>query len=175
MTVPKSSSIVFGVGSPHADDRIGWEICDAITSLNDFHHSVVEVAKLKSPIEMMNWLPEYRSSDAPTRMIICDGCEGLGAAGQVGWWRWPSNEFAKLSGSGTHDFSVPQVLDLATSLNRLPPMVELWAVEKSGSDDLVGGKPLPANIVAALHQVATKVFQSILAASPLEGNDCFSG
>ncbi len=157
---PSASTLICGVGSPHGDDRIGWVICDELQSLAV---GDTNVTKLKSPIELLNWLPEPSAartsvgSLGPDRLIICDACCGLDQPGEIAHWTWPSNNFQSLRWSGTHDFSVPQVLSLAATLGRLPVQVDVWAIEKSERTSQSSEMPFLAHICDAVSKVADQI------------------
>lgn len=163
----EASTLIVGVGSAHGDDRIGWIVCDRLAgelktagSEND-----IEVVKLKSPIELMNWLPEERSAKAPRRLIICDACSGLGGVGEVAHWQWPSTVFGDLHWSGTHDFSVLQTLTLADTLGRLPQSVDIWGIEKGDGPRSLGENEFCDAITHGIQQATTQIHHSTLLAN----------
>ncbi|TWT48049.1 hypothetical protein Pla22_50490 [Rubripirellula amarantea] len=119
MTKPKT--LVVGIGSPHGDDAIGWLVADALKESTDGGETRIE--KAASPIEIFNAIDDCE------RLILCDGCSGLGSPGDTRRWQWPSSEFGQVNWSGTHDFSLIATLQLGERLNRLPPQVVVWAIE----------------------------------------------
>ena len=146
----KTKILVVGVGSPHGDDQVGWRVVEAIESRN-----LGEATRLRlagRPIDLLDWLEDVQ------RLYICDACRGLGVPGDVRSWRWPTQEIADLSWSGTHDLSLPAVLRLADQLGRLPPQLEVWAVE--GQESLVQESMSPA-VLAAVTPVARAIESEI--------------
>lgn len=145
-TIPRT--LVAGIGSPHGDDQAGWQV---IRELRDSHLATdVEFRITRSPADLLDWLEDRHN------VIIIDACQGLG---QPGEWRrldWPASELATCLTAGTHDFSLPAALTLATQLNRLPSQVEIWMIEartdqvgEAMSGDVLTGLP---GLVAALRQ-----------------------
>lgn len=95
-----------------------------------FSDRILDVAILRTPADLLDRLPLV-PGDArrPGRLVICDGCVGLGAPGT---WRrasWPTEDVSALRGSGSHDLSLADVLALARQLNCLPDDVVLWLIE----------------------------------------------
>lgn len=175
----KTSTLIAGVGSAHGDDRVGWMICDQLAV--EFEGATpppnIEVIKLKSPIELMNWLPEARDPGTPSQLIICDACSGLGCVGEVAHWEWPNEDFGELGWSGTHDFSVLQTLTLADTLGRLPASVEIWGVEK-GEDLGPAQSAFSHEIMQAIQQTARDIAvrsSNLKLADPVSGNALAAG
>lgn len=119
-------TLIVGIGSPHGDDQAGWQIAERLACQLDPEH--VEVRAAASPIQLVDWL------DDVDRLILCDACRGMGRVGQIRRWTWPTPELQEVLWSGTHNFSLPAVLQLAERLERLPPDVAIWSVEGAASD-----------------------------------------
>lgn len=134
-----STTLVVGIGSPHGDDQAGWIIADRLAVAADAAR--FQVRKAKSPSELLDWL------DGVDRLIVCDACRGLGAAGQVRSWQWPDVSLSAPMWSGTHDLSLPAALQLAERLGRLPDTVVVWSVEAANANTL---SPLSPQVDAAL-------------------------
>jgi len=162
----EASTIIVGVGSPNGDDRIGWIVCDRLTGkLKPGSDNDIVVIKLKSPIELMNWLPEDRSARTPKRLIICDACSGLSRVGKVAHWQWPSTVFGDLHWSGTHDFSVLRTLTLADTLGRLPESVDIWGIEKGDGPQSLGENQFCDAITHGIQQATSEIVHSSLFAT----------
>lgn len=135
----KPSLLIVGIGSPHGDDRFGWEVVRRLTALwpnaaRDAFRSCEDAVpsalrELASPIDLLHEL------DGCERLVICDACRGLSEPGEVRSFEWPSDSIESLSGSGSHDFSLVDALRLAERLGRLPASVTIWVVEKSPQQD----------------------------------------
>ena len=76
----------------------------------------------KSPSDLLDWL------DDVTRLIVCDCCESPAQLGELRLWHWPADRFVRTRSSSSHQLGLPDVLDLATNIGRLPRRVELWAI-----------------------------------------------
>lgn len=111
---------LIGLGSPHGDDQIGWQIAD---SLRPELPSDVVVRKAQSPMEILNWIDDLQW------LGICDACSGLMSPGHWKCWTWPDPELSGIPFSGTHDFGLSSVLELADRLGRLPATVQIWGIE----------------------------------------------
>lgn len=121
MKTETGNTLVVGIGSPRGDDQAGWLIADRLAA--DCELANVVVKRAASPVHLLDWL------DRVERLVICDACHGLGRVGEVAHWQWPDGEFLNMAWSGTHDLSLPTVLQLAERLGRLPPSVVVWAIE----------------------------------------------
>jgi len=115
------TTLIVGIGSPHGDDRVGWEMARNVERWADTVSCRVRIAK--SPLEILSWL------DGVERLIVCDACRSGATIGTVRRLDWPDSRLASQNWSGTHDFSIAAVLELAQQLNRLPVEVVLFAVE----------------------------------------------
>ena len=76
----------------------------------------------KSPSDLLDWL------DDVTHLIVCDCCESPTQLGELRLWHWPADRFLRTRSSSSHQLGLPDVLDLATNIGRLPPRVEIWAI-----------------------------------------------
>ncbi len=76
----------------------------------------------KSPSDLLDWL------DDVTHLIVCDSCESPTQLGELRLWNWPADRFVRTRSSSSHQLGLPDVLDLATNIGRLPPRVEIWAI-----------------------------------------------
>ena len=111
-------SLLVGIGSPHGDDRLGWEIA-AQVGRRAAGAFIVRCAR--TPVELLDWLEGIDSLD------VCDAvCNGN--AGSVDCWQWPAPQIARLPFRGSHNVGLPEVLALAEQLGALPPMVRIWGV-----------------------------------------------
>jgi hydrogenase maturation protease len=113
------SSLLVGIGSPHGDDRVGWEVVRHVAQvLGDS----VAVRCLRTPADLFDLLPGIETLD------ICDALASDAAVGSVCCWRWPAPEIERAPFSGSHDLSLPAVLALAETLGRLPAHVRIWGI-----------------------------------------------
>ncbi|QDV51939.1 Hydrogenase maturation protease [Gimesia fumaroli] len=112
--------MIAGIGSPHGDDCVGWEIANAIQSRISDRASIRLV---RTPDALLDWIEDVQE------LVICDACQGAGEVGSVHQWEWPCQELESINWSGTHNLSLPAVLALAQQLERLPASVRIWGVE----------------------------------------------
>jgi hydrogenase maturation protease len=148
MSLPRK--LVVGIGSPHGDDQAGWRLAERLAIA--FDQDNVVVRKAKSPSELLDWL------DGIERLIVCDACRGLGRVGEIKRWTWPASELQQASWSGTHDLSLPAVLQLADRLGRLPPTVVVWSVE-GASVEALGA--MSSHVAAALPNLADQIANEV--------------
>jgi len=114
-------TLVVGLGSPHGDDAIGWQIVDRLRSAVPCD---AEIRVAADPTEILGWL------EGVTELHVCDACQSRGRPGQVHRWRWP--EFDEQSPTGrlsSHGTTLHEVLRLGERLGLLPPRVMIWGIE----------------------------------------------
>ena len=118
-TAPTPTLIV-GIGSPHGDDIVGWEV---VNRLQTAMSSLFIIKSTGSPMRLLDWLkPSY-----PLHVI--DACQSGKPAGTIFKHFWPDATLQQQEWSGTHDFNLPSVLQLAEQLRLLPDTVVVWGVE----------------------------------------------
>lgn len=115
MTLPR----VFGVGSFHGDDQAGWLVIDQLKELG-YPRSLLR--KLGNPADLMDEI------SPALQLLVCDACQGDKVAGKIHHWSWPTDSLTELRASGTHNLTVPHVLQLADELGRCPESVEIWGI-----------------------------------------------
>jgi hydrogenase maturation protease len=111
--------LVVGLGSPHGDDSVAWQVVDALAS----SRSEWLARKASSAVDLFDWL------EGVARLIIVDGCHGAGPPGTITRWRWPAVPLAALRGTGSHDVGLAEVLQTATRLGTLPAQVDIIGIE----------------------------------------------
>lgn len=153
----KTRTLVVGVGSPHCDDQAGWR---AVEMLLDQVDQDTTVRLASSPIQILDWL------DGTQRLIVCDACRGMGKAGQMKRFVWPSTEIAERTWSGTHDFSLVASLQLAQRLGQLPNEVIIWSIEAAAGN---GSNVLTRDVNAALPELVRLMVDD--AAGKLDSRD----
>ncbi len=113
-------TLIVGIGSPHGDDQVGWEIAKQIP-MKDSDRTCIRLAR--TPDDLLDWM------DGVEQLLICDACQGASEVGSFHHWKWPSDQLQSIRWSGTHHVSLPAVLALAQQLGRLPATVHIWGVE----------------------------------------------
>ncbi len=114
-----ASWLLVGIGSPHGDDRVGWEIVKRVGERLGSGHAV---RCARTPAELLDWLEGIDTLD------VCDAVSGGLAVGSVCCWKWPAPEIERVPFSGSHDLALPAVLALAEGLGRLPAQLRIWGV-----------------------------------------------
>jgi hydrogenase maturation protease len=139
-------TLIVGVGSPHGDDQIGWQIVERLRADRRAGWSVRTV---RNPSELLACL-----GDNVERLVICDACYGSDATGKLQVWRWPTSELQFARASGSHDFDLTSVLDLAGELGLLPPSVTICGIQ---AKQHLPAASLSDELVAALQQVVSRI------------------
>ena len=137
MAVSMSSTIVIGLGSPNGDDQFGWLVVERLAlEINQSGRAAVITRRATTPAQVLDWL------DGIDRMLLIDACRGLTSPGVLLQLEWPALEFEQIRGSGSHDYTVWQALELASRLGPLPRSCHLWCV--SGLQFDLGQPPSPS-------------------------------
>jgi hydrogenase maturation protease len=117
-------ALVVGIGSPHGDDRVGWEVASAIDRQTD---NAIATRCARTPAELLDWL------DGVEQLDVCDAVawstkEMAAEVGSVQCWQWPAAGLEQAPFRTSHDLSLTAVLTLAATLGRLPAQVRVWGV-----------------------------------------------
>lgn len=152
-----TATLIVGVGSPHGDDRAGWEMLRHLQPLGFPPQCRIRAAS--SPLEILDWI------DGIQRLILCDACRDGGPPGQIRRFVWPARRLLQTSWSGSHDFSLVATLELAQRLQRLPPAVTLYGVVAQDAAPLA---PLSAAVRQALPRLAQRIAAEMGAADVFE-------
>ena len=141
---------VVGIGSPFGDDRVGWQVVEALRDLA--HESGVEAALCADPASELLGL--LRGAES---VIVVDGIRSGATPGTlVRCMRADLNAGpGALSG---HGVSIPQLLDLAETLGELPAEIEFFGIEID-SAHLCAGSLSPA-VEAAIPRLVTMILKA---------------
>ena len=110
-----------GLGSPHGDDRAGWRLVDWLRS-QDVPDGVDAVAAA-DVCDLVEFCQGCHT------LILVDACRSGQPAGTVSRYEWPDPRIECHRRHSTHDLSVPEALQLAEQLGRLPPRVVVYGIE----------------------------------------------
>jgi hydrogenase maturation protease len=110
-----------GIGSPHGDDQVGWLVARRVAQLAN---QWIDVRFARTPIEVLDML----DAGDVTRLDLCDAVHCETAPGNLSHWKWPDERIARERFAGSHDLSLPAVLELAEALGRLPAEVCIWGI-----------------------------------------------
>ncbi|REK10263.1 MAG: hypothetical protein DWQ37_16805 [Planctomycetota bacterium] len=140
-----SQTLVVGIGSSHGDDRVGWEIADAVLERVDGR---AEVRRARKPADLLDWLEGIASLE------VCDAVAGEIGPGCVRSWVWPAAEIAGVPFAGSHDLSLVATLALAEQLGRLPAHVRIWGV---GVHRVQAWSPMSPAVAAAVDRAVEQI------------------
>ncbi len=129
--------LVIGIGSPHGDDRVGWDVIDRLAPLAPKWNVL---RKATVPNDILDWLED----DQTTHIIdaSCDDLPGLrrfditrNDAGQLLasfsdtlGSKNASFTFSALRSNSTHQLDLFSILELVVVLGRLPRQLVLWTI-----------------------------------------------
>lgn len=151
-----------GIGSPHGDDQIGWLVAD---QLRDVARKGVEIKQASTPSHLLDWL------NGVDQLVICDAYLARTDGGQaekdavLHRWEWPALQVASLRSAGSHAFGLPQVLELARQLGKLPLTVVVFGVPGTVFDSFAGlsedlTNRLPLIVKAVAREVSIEQVQT---------------
>ena len=147
------STCVAGLGSPHGDDQFGWLVADRLAiELEQRAMAAVAVRRAGSPVQVLDWL------DGCERLFLVDACRGE-LPGEFHSVHWPAAEIERFRGSGSHDYTISQALELASRLGKLPCEVRLWC---AAGAQFSAGQPISPRLLAVAREVADDVLQALL-------------
>jgi hydrogenase maturation protease len=149
-------TLVAGVGSDFGDDRLGAVVVERLAALT----LPCDLRVVRAPIDLLDHLQEVE------RLHIVDACREAGPPGTIVRRDWPARDFSTTRFSGTHDFGLVAVLQLADQLRSSPPRMTIWSIEASdGEDPATIGRPLsPAVAVAAevlIERLAAEIVRDV--------------
>jgi hydrogenase maturation protease len=105
------------------------------------------------PAQLLDWL------DGVRELVVCDACQSGLRVGTLRRWSWPADSLPVRARAGSHDLSLPFVLELASRLGKLPQHVTIWGIELG---DAAPGNPLTDTIRAAVPRVAQTIARELI-------------
>lgn len=111
---------IFALGSPHGDDRAGWQCAERLRARLEDRVLVVPLA---APLELLDQMAGCE------RMVVLDACRTGAPPGTLVRLEWPDPRIASAGFASTHQLGLADVLRLAETLQRLPRRVILFGVE----------------------------------------------
>lgn len=139
-TLPRT--LVAGIGSDHGDDRVGWDVAEQLQREYSDRSDIL-IRRAQVPLDVIDWLDDI------LELHICDAIlpivEDLATASQqlIRQFNWVNGDLVERTESenkcpavficpervsGTHGFSLPDVLRLADVTGRLPAAVTVWGI-----------------------------------------------
>ncbi|MCA9040218.1 MAG: hydrogenase maturation protease [Planctomycetaceae bacterium] len=156
--ISNSSTLIVGIGSPHGDDQVGWEIARRIQKSAE---GFVDVHLARTPPDLLDYIHGYK------QLIICDACHGAGGIGSDHHWDWPAEQLEGICWSGTHQVSLTTVLALAAQLDRLPSQVQIWGIEIEQSQP---GHQMSEPVLEGAERVVGEILRYLGESTRLEGS-----
>jgi hydrogenase maturation protease len=155
-----SGICIIGLGSPHGDDQIGWELVRLLES----EAAVDESLRLRACASVGGELLEFWKDAA--LVILVDavrGTESPGAVSRISLLA-PSDPSVPESvrALSSHGIDLPELIELAEALDVLPPRLLFFGVEVATCSPF---SPLSSPVRAALPELARVVRAEIAAAS----------
>ena len=138
-------TVVVGLGSAHGDDQIGWLVANEIARQLGSGRTVFN---LTSPIDLTCRLEVNRNA------VIIDAVHSDHVASPALRWVWPSPELAVLRRSGTHAIGLPESLELAAQLGRLPESVVIWGI---AGRTFAPGQDVSSELQSLVPQLAAQI------------------
>jgi hydrogenase maturation protease len=153
MDWPKPVRII-GVGSPHGDDALAWEVVGQLRGLcgelPDVEYHVVGGGQ-----RLLDLL------DGEGSVLLIDAIAGANEPGMVQRFDWPDARLDTLQPGSTHGLRPAETLQLAAALGVLPRKVVIFGIQVLGCET---GAGLSAAVAAALPQVVQRVASELLGA-----------
>jgi hydrogenase maturation protease len=132
------------LGSPHGDDRAGWEVVERVRREDLSLDTVV----LHDPVGLLDCL------EGCACVVLVDACRSGAEPGTIRRFTWPAPELDRQGGPSTHGLGVVGALALAEALGRLPPRVVLFGVEAAACE---AGAALSTAVRGALPELCRQV------------------
>ena len=162
---------VFGIGSAHGVDQVGWRVIDQLQQEAVELHGI---HRLQVPLDLLTHASASASASAaaPRRpWIIVDACLGE-CVGKIHCWRWPElPESASLAGQvSSHGIGLLDVLRMGQELSVLPDAVWIYGIEvgagnsaacSAQTDSWVPSHELHLAIIRSAEQIAVRSVRSV--------------
>jgi hydrogenase maturation protease len=143
-----NGSRIVTVGSPHGDDRIGWELARRLRE----EHPLVDVVALSQPLDLLHHLT------GAARLVVVDACRSGAPPGTIHRFTWPDARLHAHPGSSTHGFGIALALDLALALGQPLPEIVLLGIEVEACEP---GDEISPSVEAALPELCERALAEI--------------
>jgi hydrogenase maturation protease len=140
---------VLGIGSPHGDDRFGWEV---VSRLGGTLPVGVRVIAASNPLAITEVPPGCEL------LVIVDACRGAGSAGSVHEFAWQDLRLATTPVTSSHGIGLADALKLVEALGKLPARVIVIVAEWESAEPGCG---LSSVVEAAVPKVVARVLAEI--------------
>ena len=105
---------VIGLGSPHGDDQLGWQVISYLEKDQTFSACCFQVTH---PLEIIDLIQEKRG------VIVVDACRSGSLPGSVHRLVWPDSRIEGMTSISSHGINVSESVRLAEQLGRIPEIV----------------------------------------------------
>jgi hydrogenase maturation protease len=125
----ESSSVrceVFGIGSPHGVDQVGWMVLDRLQRVVQ---SGLGIHRLQTPLDLLAFASSDRF-DSSRAWILIDACLG-DEVGRIHSWHWPQvpESGVPIGSLSSHGIGLMEVLGMGQQLGLLPSEVWIYGIE----------------------------------------------
>lgn len=143
------STCIVGLGSPNGDDQFGWLVADRLAGETRRRQlSNACVRRATTPAQVLDWLDDI------DQLLLIDACRGQASLGELMRLEWPALEIEQIRGSGSHDYTIWQTLELAARLGSLPRHCHLWC---AAAQQFNPGQQLSPSLLALVPSVVDDV------------------
>lgn len=140
---------VVGVGSPHGDDAVGWQVIRQLQQPGDQGWAsppgAIEFHLVTGGQQLLDLL------DGRGTLVLVDALLAtptlVNEAASIQRLEWPDSRLNVLRPGTTHQLGPAETLELAAALGLLPPRVVIWAVTGAVFDPQANLSP---TVIAAL-------------------------
>lgn len=139
------TTVVAGFGSPNGDDQAGWRVSAMLKRRVQLPAEVVLVSEAT---QLLDALPGCE------RLIVVDACRTGNDIGTITRLHWPDQRIARQHNHSTHGVSVAHALELAETLELLPPVVDIYGIEIGCSSP---GSNLSPTVLHAVLKLETEI------------------
>jgi hydrogenase maturation protease len=143
------TALVVGVGSPHGDDRVGWEVLAALDAGLRLEPLPGVVRTCVSDRPGAGLVALLRGAQ---RVILVDAARVQGEPAGALLWMRPDQVHASAAAS-SHGFGVGQALGLARALGELPRDVRVLAISGERFDGDQLSKPVRGAVPRAVRAI----------------------
>jgi hydrogenase maturation protease len=134
---------LIGIGSPHGDDAVGWEVVRRLQSRLS-NKNGIHLHRLHGGNGLLHLLDGTRS------LLLIDAAITGSRPGTIHRWTWPDERLAIQPPGSTHGLGLAETLRLAETLGLLPPTVAIIAIEGRENAPGTDLEPVIASLVEQL-------------------------
>jgi hydrogenase maturation protease len=142
---------VVGVGSPVGDDALAWEAVRQLQRIREWA-SVIEFHAVAGGQGLLDLL------DACGTLLLIDALASDVTPGTIWRVEWPDPCIEFLRPGTTHHLRTAEALQLAATLDLLPPRVVIWAVAGKSFGSQAGLSPA---VAAAIPELVERIIAEL--------------